>query len=72
MFSTLREKVASLLKDKIEETEIFIPHGRPYFLQIVRKNATIISQASDDSGFFLRVSGTRKQIAKLKTIIGDR
>jgi hypothetical protein len=68
----LLKKFRSIFEIAVEETEITIPYEKPYLLQVVRRNVSILSNDADESGLVLRISGTPKQIEKLKAIIGDK
>ena len=66
------KKLRNLFDIAIEEIEITIPYEKPYLLQVVRRSASILSNDADESGLILRISGTRKQIAKVRAIVGDK
>jgi hypothetical protein len=72
MFKSLWKKLQTFFDIAIEETEIIIPYEKPYLLQVVRRNVSILSNDADESGLVLRVAGSRKQIARLKAIIGEK
>lgn len=72
MLFKLWKKLRNPFDIAIEEIEITIPYQKPYLLQMVRRNVNILSNDADESGLVLRVSGTPKQISRLKAIIGEK
>jgi hypothetical protein len=72
MFSALSRAFTNFLYGRPMEEAFTISHGNCRLIELIRQNYKIISEASDEAGVMIRVSGTKRELEKLKSLVGEK